>query len=53
MPTSLVQKEEKLAVRLEKPQERQKPNQKGQKTARQNSAELSGWKTECVNEAIR
>lgn len=32
VPTILVQKEGKLAVRLEKPQEGQKPNQKVQET---------------------
>lgn len=39
-------------VRLEKPQEGQKPNQKVQEAVRQNKAELRRWKTECVNEAI-
>lgn len=52
VPTILVQKEGKLAVRLEKPQQGQKPNQKVQETVRQNKAELRRWKTECVNEAI-
>lgn len=32
--------EKKLSVRLEKPQERQKPSQKGQKTDRKNKTEL-------------
>lgn len=52
VPTILVQKEGKPVVRLEKPQEGQKPNQKVQETVRQNKAELRRWKTECVNEAI-
>ncbi|EOB03513.1 hypothetical protein Anapl_04159 [Anas platyrhynchos] len=52
VPTILVQKEGKPVVRLEKPQEGQKPNQKVQETVRQNKTELRRWKTECVNEAI-
>lgn len=51
IPAILLEKEENLAERLEKPQERQKPNQKAQETVRQNKPELRRWKTECVNEA--
>lgn len=50
MPNILVVRKEKPAVRLEKPQEREKTNQKGQNTVRQNRAELITRKTECVNE---
>lgn len=48
----LLEKEENLAGRLEKPQERLKLNQKVHETVGQNKAELRRWKTECVNEAI-
>lgn len=39
MPTILVQKEKKLSGRLEKPQEIEKPSQKGQND-RRNKTEL-------------